>query len=163
MMSRAGSVLRRSAIIACLVFLALGAAASLLTLVSLERQRNSELAQSTTEAEGLIWQIYRYREANGCYPLDLTGLRPIAGERPSKNRSEVTDKNRFCARWCWTYLNRGDAAPPIIFRDADYHTRLIYEFAPSSGYYFPPGANEGWIVNQEGSCRYLRSISGSGG
>jgi hypothetical protein len=47
----------------------------------------------------------------------------------------------------------------MIYRSLT-HGSLSYEFAPTSDYSFPKNVDEGWVVSNEGSRRYLRSFFG---
>ncbi len=159
MLTQIGRTLRKIIVIAIPGVLVLGFATTILTIVIAWNASDAEILRSTREADGVVKQVYEYRKRIGRYPRDLYELQPATGETTSENLFQVNGKGQFCDGWCWTYAYRGDATPPILFREADYHMRIMYEFAPSHGFYLPSGVNEGWVVRQEGDVRYLRSIA----
>lgn len=160
MMTQAGEKLfRRSVVRAAVAFCAFGLVANIVTVVSAFRSRDSELIRSTDEVSGLIGRIYTFRQTKGKYPHSLAELRPIAGDVESRHEhSNVKNDEDYVSTWCWTYHFRGDVAPPFLSRHLGAHSRLQYEFAPSSGYWYPKGADEGWVVTDEGDKRYLKSF-----
>jgi hypothetical protein len=155
-----GKAIRKFVIISCVGLLAIGAVASVVTIVSARGRRDADLIRSTQEANGLVSRVYEYRKSTGKYPLSLAELRPIARDVASKHvkKGPADADDDFCATWCWSYIHRGDESPPILRRYVGDHGYLIYEFAPSSGYYYPGNVDEGWIVTSEGSRRYLQSF-----
>ncbi len=153
-----GRAIRRYIAIGFLGFLTVGCAATLVSLFTAWRQFDSDLIQSTEEVSGLINRIYEFRKASGEYPRSLAELRPIEGDVGSKHeRNYSEDDEDYCATWCWTYFKLRTGDPPVLFRHV-HHGRLAYEFASSSGDYYPENADEGWVVSSEGGHRYLRSF-----
>jgi hypothetical protein len=159
MTNLAEGAFRRAIVGAVAGFFVIGFAATVTTLVDAFRSRDEELIRSTEEVNGLVSRIYAFREAKGKYPRSLAELRPIPGDVVSKHgKSHLGEDEDFYATWCWTYHHRAEVAPPFLSRPVAAHTKLVYEFAPSSRSDFPKNVDEGWVITSEGSKRYLKSF-----
>ena len=97
------------------------------------------LAGQAEQGEPLVAAVYRYKGDTGLYPESLDDLNPAyIAPIPSG----------------WSYRS-AEGRPPALYRHGAFHCSLTYHFARARVDCFPPGIEEGWVLDNEGTARVL--------
>jgi hypothetical protein len=102
-----------------------------------ERRRYPE---AVAEGHALAAAVYAFKDKTGAWPSALGDLVP--------EFLPAVPPNWFYKRW-------EDDSGPWLSKLAGFHTYLRYYFPPTEHEAFPPGANAGWVRDDEGTNTYL--------